>query len=195
MADDPEALRQDARRRLQAWASAPSAAPPPELDADDPERLLAELRVYHAELEMQNEELRRGQAEMERTRDHFAALFDVTAVGHLILDEVGLIQQANQTFLKMLERPLRLHHDSLFDCVHPEDVHALRSRYRSFFREPVGATIELRLGTADPALWVELHGRRGRYSVSEDGPAQLLLTVVDISARRDAQLALATPPG
>ena len=53
------------------------------------------LDVYRAELEMQNEELRRTQLELEETRDSYADLFDFAPVGYFTLSENLRIQNVN----------------------------------------------------------------------------------------------------
>lgn len=67
-----------------------------------PAELIYELQVHQAELEMQNEELRRVQRELEDSRDRFAAFFDFTPTGYVTLDPQGRIVEANLRFAKMV---------------------------------------------------------------------------------------------
>lgn len=64
--------------------------------------LIYELRVHRAELEMQNDELRRNQFELEVARDRFANLFDFAPVGYLTVDHTSRIVEANLTAARML---------------------------------------------------------------------------------------------
>ena len=57
--------------------------------------MLHELRVHQIELEMQNDELRLAQIEIESSRARYFELFDLAPVGYLNLNEIGLILEAN----------------------------------------------------------------------------------------------------
>ena len=54
-----------------------------------------ELSVYQIELEMQNEELRRTQVELESSRDQYTELYEYAPVSYLTLDPQGIICTAN----------------------------------------------------------------------------------------------------
>ena len=61
---------------------------------DIPE-LIYELHVHQVELEMQNEELRKAQMELEESRNRYQDLFDFAPVGYFVIDEKGLIRKVN----------------------------------------------------------------------------------------------------
>ena len=84
------ALRLQAEELLRATRRDVAAMP-----VKDVQQLVHELQVHQIELEMQNEELRRAQMELEAARDRYVDLYDFSPVGHLTLDTHGTIVEAN----------------------------------------------------------------------------------------------------
>ncbi|MBE3042232.1 PAS domain S-box protein [Candidatus Bathyarchaeota archaeon] len=58
-------------------------------------RTLEELRAHQIDLEMQNEELRRAQAELDAARARYFDLYELAPGGYCTLSEQGLILEAN----------------------------------------------------------------------------------------------------
>ena len=69
---------------------------------DDVRQTLHDLQVHQIELEMQNEELRRTQLQLDASRARYFDLFDLAPVGYCTLSEQGLIMEGNMTAASML---------------------------------------------------------------------------------------------
>ena len=83
-------LRRQAEARLRATKRDVAAMP-----VKNVQQLVHELQIHQIELEMQNEELRRTQVELEAARDRYVDLYDFSPAGHLTLDTHGTIVEAN----------------------------------------------------------------------------------------------------
>ncbi|RPI52172.1 MAG: PAS domain-containing sensor histidine kinase [Deltaproteobacteria bacterium] len=59
--------------------------------------LIHELEVHQIELKMQNNELRRIQGELEKTRDKYSHLYDFAPVGYFTISAKGIIDEVNLT--------------------------------------------------------------------------------------------------
>ena len=57
--------------------------------------LIENLRIYQAELEIQNAELREAQAQSQHALDRFAGLFSHLPLAELVVEQSGLIRSAN----------------------------------------------------------------------------------------------------
>ena len=72
------------------------------LSPEEIQKVLHELQVHQIELEMQNEELRTAQVELEFVRTRYFDLYDLAPVGYCTLSEKGLILEANLTIATLL---------------------------------------------------------------------------------------------
>ena len=156
--DDGEAERaHDLRARAEELVSrhvTDIEAPAPE----EVQRLVYELEVHRAELEMQNQELRAAQQRLETSRDRYADLYDFAPLGYVTLDAPGLILDINLTAARLLGK------ERSFLIGHPFASHVVeedRSAFRKHVRECVGGheelTCDIRLAVPDgPSIPVHL---------------------------------------
>lgn len=158
------------------------------------DQLLSDIQVYQVELEIQNEELRRAQKDLERSRNRFAQLYEQAPVGYIVLDKVGMIVNVNRTFCEMLkvdrsdtiERPF-------VRFIDPSDRSLFLSRFRAFFKNPEGKSIEIRLIPENGSrLYASVEGRFLDSEGAIKGLVieQILLIITDITERRKAEVDL-----
>ncbi len=85
----------DLRRRAEEVFGARETIIPVTSTPGETEKILYELRVHQIQLEMQNEELRRTQEELDASQARYFDLYDLAPVGYLTFAEAGLILEAN----------------------------------------------------------------------------------------------------
>ncbi len=171
------------RRAAEVLAQGDPAGPPDSIESALPvemSRVLHELRVHQIELEMQNEELRRSQMELEASHARYFELYDLAPIGYCTLNEQGLILQANICLTSLLgESRDKVVKRPLSDFIHPEDEDKFYLYRRGRHNTKHPDSMELRmLCTQAPHVWVKLEAS-GRQDPK--GTPELLVTVTDIT--------------
>lgn len=160
-----------------------------ELTPDETRRVLHELGVHQIELEMQNEELRRTQAELGAARARYFDLYQLAPVGYCTLDAQGLIRQANLAAASMLGQPPAALLDqplTAFILSQDQDSYYLyRRRAGSAGHAP---SCELRMKRSDGTLlWVQLAITLARNA--QGGP-ELRVVMSDVTQHKQVESAL-----
>jgi PAS domain S-box-containing protein len=162
------------------------------LDRRSPEKadaLLHELQVHQSELEVQNEELRRTQLELEHTRARYFDLYDLAPVGYFTLSETETILEANLTAARLLGvhgkalvgRPVK-------NFILPADQDIYYHHRKELADTGLPQTCELRLNRRDGTLfWAQLMATRDQDSA---GSLVHRLVVTDVDARKSLDEAL-----
>jgi PAS domain S-box-containing protein len=174
-------LRRQAEEKIPARINITEAITP-----EEAQRIIHELQVHQIELELQNEDMRKTQRQMEESRARYADLYDFAPVGYLTLDRYDIIQEANLTMAtqlgvdrgRLINSPLHLYMDS-------QDRERWRSHCNQVFAEPGRQTFEVRLRRRDGGqfdAWLE------SIAVEDILGHQLMRTAItDITARRQAE--------
>ena len=187
-----QALREHAEvvsRRL-------SALPPERLSALSPDAvrdLLHELRVHQIELEMQNEELRRAQLELDASRARYFDLYDLAPVGYCSLSERGLILQANLAAATLLGTGRGgLVGQPISRFIFKEDQDTWYRHQRLLMQTTQAQALELRMVRQDRSeVWVELAA-----TTSHDaGPPVMRVVLFDVSDRKAMEVAMRESEG
>ena len=152
------------------------------LALEDAQELFHELRVHQIELEMQNEELRQAQHDLEVSRARYFNLYDLAPVGYLTLSERGLIQEANLAAATMLgEVRKNLLKKPISQFVLPEDQDLYYLNHKKLLDSNEVQSWETHMLRSDKsAFWARLQA-----TPPQDG--EYWLTLVDISQRKRAE--------
>ena len=149
------------RKQAEALAEQNAAQSPEHFESLSPEATkltLHELWVHQIELEMQNEELRRAQEELDVARVRYFDLYDVAPVGYVTISGQGLFLEANLTAASLLgiERgALVMQPICLF--ILKEDQHVFYQHRKELFETGSPQTCELRMVKKDGTLlWARM---------------------------------------
>ena len=174
-------LRNTAESRLARTPVIPVALTP-----DETRRTLHELRVHQIELEMQNEELRRTQAELAAARRRYFDLYNLAPIGYLTLSESGLILEANLSAATLLGVTSRaLVNQPLSRFIRREDQDPYYLWRKRLFAATTPQALELRLASKDGSpLWVLL---AATLADGHDSDAAGRVMLTDITGRKRAE--------
>jgi len=153
------------------------------LSQEDTQRLVHELQVHQIELELQNEELRRAQCELDISRSRYFDLYELAPTGYCVILENGIIEEANLTTAillgversQLIKRPF-----SRF--VFKKDQDSFHLNHRQILKSDEPRSYELRMVTSDGNIvWVQM-----ACVAIEDGEEMLKVRIglTDITDRK-----------
>jgi PAS domain S-box-containing protein len=148
-------------RRAEAAAQALKPVLPEAPEYLDPEELrkaFHSLQVHQIELDMQNDELLRTQADLDSTRARYFDLYDLAPVGYLTLAMAGQILESNLTAVTLLGlNRTDLLNRPLTAFIFPEDQDVYYLHHKRFLETLTFSACELRLVRKDGTwFWARL---------------------------------------
>jgi len=177
----PSELRKGAEEKLKA-----KTIPSKVMSDKENRQLIHELQVHQIELEMQNDELRKAQAEIEESRAKYADLYDFAPVGYFTLDKHGLILEANLTAAKalgversgLIDKPFRTY-------IVTEDRSIFDQHFLKVFKSSNRQTCEIRLKEKDGK---EFYAQLESIAVNDlKGNSLCRSSVINITLRKQAE--------
>jgi len=181
------ALRDTAKKRLRAVPPAGEAQSLPDLRS-----AMGELRIYEAELEIQNEELRDSRAQIEESHKNYFRHFDLAPVGLIRLNRKGQILEANILGAQMLgEKRVLLNSvpRTFLAHVSSESHVVFQQHLQSTLASGKMETCELSLRNAvGDESFVRIQSVISR---SEKDEKDFYLTLTDLTERREIEQKLA----
>ena len=148
-----------------------------------------ELQVHQIELEMQNEELRRTQHELDVSRTRYFDLYDLAPVGYCTLSEAGLVVEANLT-ASMLFGVTRhaLIGKPITRFIHRSAQDAFYLQRKRLLEQGTAVSFDLQMQKAGGELFWALLAATAERQL--DQSVHLRLVMNDITARRDSEAVL-----
>ena len=154
------------------------------------EKLLHELQVHQIELELQNEELRRTQVQLQESLMEYSDLYDFAPIGYFTLNEEGLMLKANLAGATLFGRERRhLINKPLRAFIAGESRAVFDDFRKTLFKTLTKRLCEVKLSIkGNLSAQVLIEG-----IVLEGGPEnekQCRIAIIDISERKLAESAL-----
>ncbi len=182
--DDPK--NQRLRQIAEKQASLMEVPDPSSLSPEDNIRIFHELQAHKIELEIQNEELRNTQEELEKSRVRYKKLYDFAPVGYVTLNEKGLIMECNLTVTTMLGiNRMELINRPLSKFISPEHQGIYSLRRKALFETGRPQVCEiLMLRQNNPPIWTQMEMTLGH---DLKGNWVCLCGIIDINDRKEAE--------
>lgn len=157
-----------------------------DLSPEENKSLLYELQVHQVELEMQNDELRRVQDELNASRKHYFDLYNITPLGYFTLDENDVILEANLTLSKMLGVTRgKLINNPFKSFIVNEDQDIYYLCRKTFLKSSKAQSCEIRMKKADGTyFWANISGVIVK---NNDTTKTLNSTISNISERKQME--------
>ncbi len=172
--------------------------PLPEHDLANLEELLHEIGVRQVELELQNDELKRTQQELESSRNRYRELYDFAPIGYVTVDDEGKIEESNLQAAELLGMNRSdLYGTKLPYLMAPEDLRVFRACLKEATNSPSASSREVRflVGPSRRPVYVELTANsieHGPGDAAYDGgvTSAYRLSLTDISQVKRAEAEL-----
>jgi two-component system, LuxR family, sensor kinase FixL len=158
-----------------------------QLPTDDVQKLVHELQVNQIELEMQNDELRRTQIELEEARERYVNLYEFAPAAYLALSADGEVLEANLSAGRLLDlERAQLMHRNFTRFIPAEARGSFYPLLRRVFSSDAHQSAELDLVTAQSRrLVVMVEAERDATSPRR----RCRLSLTDVTARKRAEAA------
>lgn len=149
--------------------------------------LINELKIYQAELEIQNEELKRAQTELSELQQEYENLYEFAPCGYLTLDPAGTITKVNLTGSRLLATSrsiLQYQNLSRFIDLGRDGAFLTTLRISAETGKKQGIDLPIKREN-EPPLWVRAEIEADRDKNNRVNLWRVVL--LDISAQRKAQ--------
>lgn len=150
----------------------------------DVETLIHELSTYHAELEFQNDELRRIRDELEESNKRYKNLFEDAPIGYVLITRDGIIRRVNETFARIIGYDnASVIHKSFFSFVVSECQDDFYFHMNKVFESEMPVELEMRILVDSKERYIHLYSNQEIYR----GELCLKMAVVDMTKEKEQE--------
>jgi len=156
------------------------------LSPAETQKILHELQVHQIELELQNDELRRAQTELDAERERYFHQFELAPVGYCIISQKGLIDKINLTAASLLgvsRSTLPKQLLSRFIVKEDQSIYYMHQKQLLETAEP--QAYELRMIKEGGTLWWA--HMDAALTQNEDGSSACRITISNITSQKQAE--------
>ena len=151
------------------------------MSSQEIQKMVNELDTYQIELELQNDDLRKTQQELDESRKLYADLYECAPVGYLTIDDTGAVFQANRTVSEILGKDRAdIIHRPLTSYIADEDQDIYYRHRRDVEGSQHQQTCELHLKKNDGSL-VDVLMASVAQSSADTIRGQVFTCITDIS--------------
>ena len=151
------------------------------------EEILEEVNIYHQEIEFQNQELKRIQDELEKSKAHYTELFQNAPVGYLLFDSGHNTISANQAFADIVGFPIsEIKSKAITQFIHPDDQDSFYILTKNLIKNIAYKRVELRFKGKNKEVTTIAD-----FNVyQEDDKTLIRMAVMDITERKKLETEL-----
>lgn len=152
------------------------------------DEILEEFSIYHQELEYQNEELRRIQADLEQSKDHYAQLFNDAPVAYVMVNRDQEILEANHLFCEWtgIEEGF-LKNRKIQEWISPESQDPFYFHMRTVFQTGKRRGLKLMMAMPDGNKPVKIQSNRMKKDIEQEF---VRIAIVDVSREKQMEEAM-----
>lgn len=159
------------------------------LSKDEIKKIIFELQTHQIELELQNEELRQIEIDLQTSNQNYSNLYNFAPVGYITVNQKGIILESNLTFVKILGRERsRIIHQPFSTYIVNTDQDIYSRLCHECIETNELQSCELKLFTGHGICWVLIESTVVEFTPCKE--IQLHQTIIDITKQKKLDLEL-----
>lgn len=154
------------------------------LNSSELKEIISDLHTYKIELELQNQELKQAQEQIENTKDNYNKLFNYAPVAYFILDSEATITEVNLTAATLLDTAKdNITENPFYKFVSKDSQDAFHIHFREVINKRKLCNTEIKVKNANKEyFYARLESIADK---DEEGNLQVRIALIDIHQRKE----------